>query len=390
MSSQFLRNIFSIRNSFCKRHKIVTILGIKIKIRVKGAIENYFKIYNEKVGLLDAEIIHIMANNLYTTTFYNMVKKYDDIKRHQFVFYRGNLTNYLINNKAENVKFGNIETIKINLNKNKKIIIHGILEKEIFNWLYSNQEYLKRVYWCIWSSDLYKFKGKKYDYVRKNVKAIITIYDKEKYIANYGTKKSFNAYYLNPLFDKFTEKNKKDYIQILVNQCVKLCTIDALNILKKYKNEKIKIITPLSYYSVGENNEHIRNQIIETGKKLFGEKYIPLTKFLPPHEYAKLLSNTDIMVVNLENNGAAGNLAGVIYAGGKVYLKNSSTTKKAFQNGNITTFSYEDIEKMNYQEFISYDENIKHNNQSNIKKYFSEEYVASLWKKVFDDEVNNG
>lgn len=383
----FIRKIFSIHNSFSKRHKIITILGINIKIRRKGAIETYFKIYNEKIGTVDSEIIHIMANNIYTATFYKMVKNYSNLKKHKFICYKGHIVDYLIKQSDENVIFGNIETIKIDLNKNKKIIIHGLLEPELFNWFYKHPEYLKRTYWSIWSSDLYKFKGKKHDYVRRNVKAIITIYDENKYIERYGQKKCFNAYYLNPLYDKFVTSEKKDYIQIIVNQSVRKCTIEALKTLSKYKDEKIKVITPLGYYAIGEDD--VKEDIIKTGEEIFGNKYVPLKEYISPYIYAKILSNTDIMVVNLENNGAVGNLAGVVYCGGKIFLKNSSTALEAFNKGNIQTYSYDDIHNMNFEDFIKYDETIQNANINNIKTYFKEEYVANLWEKIFNYEEEN-
>lgn len=383
-----LKNIFSYHNSPSRRHKILTICGIHIKFRIKGVIEPYFKEYNKKIGLVDSEIIHIMANNIYTTTFYNMVKNYSEFEKHKFICYRGNKTKYLLQPNDENVCFGNIETLKIDLSKNKKIIIHGLLEEELFDWFYKHPEYLERTYWSIWSSDLYKFQGKnKYDYVRKNVKAIITIYDEEKYAEKYGAKKCFRAYYLNPLHDKFVEPMVKPHVNILVNQSVRGCTIDALKTLAKYKDEDIYVITPLSYYAIGEEN--VKNEIIQVGTELFGDHYIPLTRYLAPDIYARILSNIDIMVVNLENNGAMGNLAGVVYCGGKVFLKDTSTSNDAFKHGNIKTYSYDDIENLDFKDFIEYNEDVKNENINNIKKYFSEEYVASLWQRVFDEEVDD-
>ena len=82
-----------------------------------------------------------MANNVFTTNFYKMLKNNIDIRDHIFVCYRGGIFKYLLK-ENEYIKFGNIESLKINVNETEKIIVHGLLEHELFNWLYYNPEYL--------------------------------------------------------------------------------------------------------------------------------------------------------------------------------------------------------------------------------------------------------
>lgn len=68
--SKVLRNIFNVSNSTDKRHKIITILGIKIKVKryIKRAIERYkhYKLMNDKslyVGIPDNLTLQLCFNN---------------------------------------------------------------------------------------------------------------------------------------------------------------------------------------------------------------------------------------------------------------------------------------------------------------------------------------
>ena len=95
-SLKMLRKIFSVTNNPPKTHKVVNILGIKIKKRIKGTIERNFREYNRKIGKVDAEIVHIMANNVFTAAYYNMIKNQCDISKQLFICYRGNLSSLLL------------------------------------------------------------------------------------------------------------------------------------------------------------------------------------------------------------------------------------------------------------------------------------------------------
>ena len=388
-SLKMLRKIFSVTNNPPKTHKVVNILGIKIKKRIKGTIERNFREYNRKIGKVDAEIVHIMANNVFTAAYYNMIKNQCDISKHLFICYRGNLSSFLLHENNEDIIFGNINTIKFDLTKVKKIILHGLLESEIIDYFYKNRECLEKCCWSIWGSDLYKKRGKKFDYVRKNVKAVITCYDYENYRKIYAEKIVFNAYYLNPLSPYLSLKNKKKGknapVSILVNQCCAYETLDALEELGKFKDENVKIITPLAYIRLDENITP--SDIIKAGERIFGDKYYPLTKYMAPNEYSKIIEKIDVMVVNLDFQGALGNLAAVLRCGGKAYLKSdTSGFKRLTEVVGLKIYPYEEIQSMNFKQFIKYPQKIKRNNINIETKFFSEEFCVKEWKKVFEGE----
>lgn len=385
----FIRQIFSVANNSPRNHKIITILGFKIKKHIKGTIEKTYRIFNKKIGDIDAEIVHIMANNVFTTTYYNMLRNHCDISNHLFICYRGSLLPIVLRENNKDIIFGNINTIKFDLQKVKKIILHGLLEQEIVDYFYEHPKLLKKCYWSIWGSDLYKRSGKRYDYVRKNVKAVITHYDYEQYKNTYGDKPVYNAYYLNPLSpylkQEIKKKDKDEPITILINQCCTVKTIEALEDLSKFKDENIKIITPLSYIRLDENITPA--EIIAVGKRIYGDKYQPLTKYIAPKEYSKIIESVDVMVVNLDFQGALGNLTAVVRSGGKAYLKSTTAGFQRLTDINgLIIYPYEEIKTLNFKQFIKYPQKIKKNNVNIETKFFSEEFCAKAWGKVFEGE----
>lgn len=381
-------NIIGCKNSYDRKRKVFSILGIKGTKKIWGAVSLNRKC-NKKIGKVDADIIHIMANNNYTGTFYNMINKYNvENKRHLFIIYMSaNETHVSPIKENKDVIFGNICSLKINTKKTKKIIVHGLLEKHIFEWLNKNPQYLKITYWSIWGSDLYKFSGSMYDKVRRNVKAIISYYDEEKYKERYGEKLCYKAYYLNPLA-KYLEtlrqrniKEDKNEIVIQINQCATEYTLKALDTLAKFKDKNIRIWTPTSYKRLGEN---ISAKEIEVyGKKIFGDKFSIQNTYLSPEKFAEKILQNDIMIVNLDNQGGIGNIAAGFFLGNKIYVNSHSTTYVTFQKSNKIFYDSNKINEISYEDFIKYSKIEKEQNYENIKKFFSEEYVATLWNEIF-------
>ncbi|GAH80465.1 unnamed protein product, partial [marine sediment metagenome] len=68
--------------------------------------------------------------------------------------------------------------------------------------------------------------------------------------------------------------------------------LDLMIRLSEMKKQNFKIICPLSY-----GPPTYINKIVEKGKNLFGERFIPLLKFLKPDIYFSILKQIDIAVM---------------------------------------------------------------------------------------------
>ena len=87
-----------------------------------------------------------------------------------------------------------------------------------------------------------------------------------------------------------------------------------------------KIIVPLSY---GNTFKYVC-KVIEYGKKLFGNKFNPITEFIPFEAYNKLLKSCSIAIFNIEQQAAVGNILIAIWNGTKVFMPTDSMGYKHF------------------------------------------------------------
>jgi dTDP-N-acetylfucosamine:lipid II N-acetylfucosaminyltransferase len=96
--------------------------------------------------------------------------------------------------------------------------------------------------------------------------------------------------------------------------------IEAFEVLEKFDFSDQKIITTLSY-----GKKEYANKIIELGSKIFGERFSPLTEFMPLREYQNILQSCGIVIMNHFRQQAVGNVMNAIYLGSKVYLSDRNT-----------------------------------------------------------------
>jgi len=145
--------------------------------------------------------------------------------------------------------------------------------------------------------------------------------------------------------------------------------LDAISVLTKFKNNKIKILCPLSYGNIKYGN-FIQNQ----GQKIFKSKWNSLRVFFPLQQYLKLLGKVDIVVMYHNRTQAAGNIFASIKMGKKVYIKKQSTIYQFLQTHSMVIFDANTIKNVSFDEFsksLTYDQS-KSNNEK-ISNLFSEE-----------------
>ena len=334
----------------------------------------------EYIGSLEYENIHIMPNDKFSAPFINLINESFDSKKHGFVICGKKLFPMP---KADNVFEGEISTLKINPEKTKKIILHSLFTEDYF---YHRKDLLSKCYWAIYGWDLYNYKKTKVNnFVRTNVKAILSTFDYPVYKKLFNIeKKNFFIIHKIPTDIKLltkTTKVKKDFIQIQINNSSDRTTIEILKILHKFKNENIKINTILSY-----GNTEFNKEILDTGNALFGCKFEPITTYMTPQEYSQHMRNNDILILNQNRQQGMGNVYANLYFGNKVFMNDDLCTYKKLSDIGIKVFKTKDINNLNYKEFITQDENEKTQNQHLAQKLLDDKYIAELWREVFKDE----
>src|SRR5690606_25000226 len=98
------------------------------------------------------------------------------------------------------------------------------------------------------------------------------------------------------------------------------------------------IIVPLSY-----GNSHYREKIIEEGRRIFGDRFIPVIDFLSLEEYIDLLRSCSTVIMNHLRQQAAGNLYISLYLGARVYLDPANPLYDEFRSNGLSVYKLNEI-----------------------------------------------
>lgn len=100
-----------------------------------------------------------------------------------------------------------------------------------------------------------------------------------------------------------------------------------IDMIKKFKSENIKFVCPLSY-----GNFEYRDKVIEYGKNILGDKFCPITEYMPQQEYYSLLNKCSVGIFNNNRQQAMGNINVLLRFGAKVYIRDDTTMWNTFSN----------------------------------------------------------
>lgn len=332
------------------------------------------------------KFIHLMHNDKFGVPLIDFLNKYFDDKENLFIYHSHVYEDKFALPTCENfINIDSIKELKLNQKSANKIIVHGLFSTEVIDWLYKHPKILKKSYWMIWGGDLYckDKESKKELYVKKNFKGYFCGYDGEFAKKKYGFKGSIHEiHYSFPItievINNFRELKQKNDCQIIqINNSCDKSTIEILEILSKFRDENIKIRAILSY-----GDMIFKDEIIKVGEELFGDKFEPITEYIKPEEYTKILSQNDILILNQQRQQGVGNLTTSLCLGTKVFIRSDVTTYKYLNNNGCKIFDTLQLKELPFNELISYDESIKNQNIKNANKYYDFDYLSSLWVKV--------
>lgn len=367
-----------------KTHVVFDISGIKLKIKIKEL--EFFKHKKYEPKIKKYKYVHLMNNGLHSINIINFINKHFNNDEHCFIFpcvmlYK---TQEKLNG-TQNIFYCPLNNI--NINAVDKIIIHGLMDVNLVRSLYKYKKLLQKTYWFIWGGDLYCApKGKKDDYVRKNIAGILTSFDREIYEDKYGAcKKYFDVTYPHDMTEEMLdgkEYKTEDYTHIQINNSTDETTLEMLDILSKFKDEKIKITTILSYTSKGHSNKQL--EIMKKGYEIFGNKFNPIIEFMSKEDYAKHLASVDIYISNQNRQQGNGNATFIHSLGGKVFLKNNTSVYKKYNSIGIKIFDTYEISNMNFEEFCAFDEDEKQESIAILKERMKDETKIKQWSDFFN------
>ncbi|WP_337264285.1 MULTISPECIES: TDP-N-acetylfucosamine:lipid II N-acetylfucosaminyltransferase [unclassified Serratia (in: enterobacteria)] len=346
-------------------------------------------------------IVHICNMDKFIPSFIDLVNEDFESSEHSFWLY-GDLKRYSVNDIG-NVKYlsgGKWAKIKNGLELLKeikqcdKIILHSLPTPKIISLLLINPDVLKKCYWFVWGGDLYQYKLAKRNfkwYLREVVRrqAIKRLGNIVTYIKGdfelvrewYGNngKLSECLMYKSNTYNKVEINEERselsDKITILLGNSADPSNnhLSAFDKIEKFKNEDIEIITPLSY-GIKEYAE----MIIMEGEKRFGDKFKPITNFMPYDQYLKLLSNVNIAIFNHSRQQAMGNTISLLGLKKTVYLNKNTTQWTFFEEKGIHVLDVQDFSL----KILSEDK--RNINEEKIEDYFSIKNLTQQLKDIFN------
>ena len=383
--------------------------------------------------------LHFMPDHFYTTKFIDIIQSKFNPQEHSFVIIRKkDKRNYINPYNYQNVKIFTVsreqnvlkfimfqirfftrDSIRIRkiMKQAEYIFIHNLTE-EISGLLFTFKGIAKKL-WVMWGTDLYdylpinlfdnytsklvnkldsklllmliRFYYSFFYAVRKKVikrlDYVISAHQGDiRFFKKYFKTKAeclFQNIYPNPLdferienSDIFENKflNFKDSgvkLLLLGNSGGPTNNhIDLMIRLSNMREQNFKIICPLSYGP----SSYIK-KIVEKGKELFGDRFIPLLDFLKPELYYQILKQIDLAIMYHNRQQGIGNIQVLLFLGKAVCMKKTSIFYQLLDRGAFI-FSIQDLEKLILTE-SEFKEDYARKNKKIALKYFSVESARS-------------
>lgn len=356
-------------------HKVINLFGIKIKLKMKD--RDIFRKY---------ENIFVTANDKFAEPLCRLINDYMPEERDKtaVIITPGKDVSEFPIPKYGNVYYKRLDDIVIP-DDVKKVIWYG-LSKDAVKYLYKHKKLLSKSYWNIFGADLYRAaRNKMNDYVRKGFKALITGNDYELYKQVYGVEKPvYHSIVPSPAADvNFMAeigKNQKDYVAIQINQSANKMTIDALEQLGKFASKNVRIYTILSY-----GDMKYKEDIINVGRDIFGDKFVPVTEYMLKESYAQHLSDIDVFVHWDDRQSGFGNICCALFLGAKVFVRKSLVYWQDFAANGITVYDADCIGNLSFGDLTFYENSVFERNRDIVFNLFNPEAVARKWKSILDE-----
>ncbi len=328
------------------------------------------------------EIVHVMFNDKFNKPYVDFLNRNFDTKKHLVLCLRVNdsvATPFPVGDNV--VEIYDIRKIDLSAPHIKKIICHSLFDSMLVDKLHDEPDLLKKSCWIMWGGDLYDApRDEKNDFVRKNFGQYYLGPDSGYAYEKYGIT-GIHAYapYQYPLSREILDATKRCAslgIRIQINNSSSKFTLDALNILSRFKNENIQVTTILSYGDIS-----VKDKIIKTGQLIFGDKFSFLDKMLSPSDYAQFICENDILVLNQDRQQGFGNTIASLYLGCKVFVRGDTSVPKWLEEFSVYVYDTNMMKNMEFSEFVRDDRREENMKASSV--FFDELQVAEMWKAFF-------
>jgi dTDP-N-acetylfucosamine:lipid II N-acetylfucosaminyltransferase len=117
--------------------------------------------------------------------------------------------------------------------------------------------------------------------------------------------------------------------------------LEAFELLRHRIPEGGRIVAPLSY---GRSHPGYAQAVIAAGRATFGERFEPLTGWMPIDAYNTRIARCGVVLMNHRRQQAVGNICAALYRGASVYLRRDNPLWRFFTDQGICLHAIETLE----------------------------------------------
>lgn len=156
--------------------------------------------------------------------------------------------------------------------------------------------------------------------------------------------------------------------------------LDSFSLLKEFDLTNRQIIVPVSY----GGDPLYCSQIIEQGKKYFGDQFNALTSFVPREKYNQILLSCTAAIFNTYRQQAMGNIITALWLGIRTYLNNFTTSYQYLEGLGLHIFNIQDdLTIQNTNPFICLSDQEIEENRTILFKEFGQNTVIKKVESSF-------
>jgi dTDP-N-acetylfucosamine:lipid II N-acetylfucosaminyltransferase len=157
-------------------------------------------------------------------------------------------------------------------------------------------------------------------------------------------------------------------------------TNNHLPILRQFaldtsRNERI--IVPLSY-----GNPVYISYLVEEGKRLLGERFVPVLEYLSPADYAHILKCCDFGIFNAHRAQGVGNIIALLFLGKRIFLNRKARIYDFLQENNVFIEPVEKLKDLSNGLLLpGLSQQLMQDNKKRIYQLFSEQAALNAISK---------
>lgn len=347
-------------------------------------------------------ILHVANLDKFIPPFVKLVKEEFRQEKHQFWFigsvekYQVELSDsiYVCGDGFWSMLKGYARLVK-QLNTAHKVILHGLFNIKVMLIFALCPWVLPKCHWMIWGGDLYKYTKATRTwrsrinealrrFVIRRIGHLVTYIEGDVELARewYGAQGAYHEciMYLSNVVDpaitlEASANPDRNWLKILLGNSADPSNnhIEVLERLLPYKDQDIKIYVPLSY-----GDENHAKKVISQGQEWFGDKFVPMTDFIPFEQYLEFLKSLDIAIFNHQRQQAMGNTITLLGMGKTVFMRNEVSQWRFLNDLGI---KLNDVANLKLQ---SIDTKEAQENSRIVHSYFSRETLIKQLSGIFE------